>query len=188
MTVESLTPITDTELLAKVKQSLNITGEQFDATLQMYIDEVKAYLAGAGVRAEVLGSTLAVGCISRGVADLWNYGNGDTKLSEYFYQRAEQLRSVNAGYVQKHITAHLYGSVVKNRYTVQEETPVLYIGIDGYNPETDSLALYVNGLKFDESRYTVADSHTVILSLPVGVGTSVEFVVTKLEKAVADNG
>ena len=94
MTVESLTPITEKDLLAKVKQSLNIMGEQFDATLQMYIDEVKAYLAGAGVRVDVLGSTLAVGCISRGVADLWNYGNGDTKLSEYFYQRADQLRSV----------------------------------------------------------------------------------------------
>lgn len=94
MTIESLTPITDAELLAKVKQSLNITGAQFDDTLQMYIDEVKAYLTGAGARADVLGSTLAVGCISRGVADLWNYGNGDTKLSEYFYQRAEQLRSV----------------------------------------------------------------------------------------------
>ena len=94
MTVESLKTITDAELLSKVKQSLNIAGVQFDETLQMYIDEVKAYLAGAGVRADVLGSTLAVGCISRGVADLWNYGNGDTKLSEYFYQRAEQLRSV----------------------------------------------------------------------------------------------
>lgn len=94
MTVESLTPITEAELLSKVKQSLNIMGGQFDATLQMYIDEVKAYLTGAGVRVDVLGSTLAVGCISRGVADLWNYGNGDTKLSEYFYQRAEQLRSV----------------------------------------------------------------------------------------------
>ena len=94
MTVESLTPITDTELRLAVKQSLNIAGGQFDETLQMYIDEVKAYLAGAGVRTDVLGSTLAVGCISRGVADLWNYGNGDTKLSEYFYQRAEQLRSV----------------------------------------------------------------------------------------------
>lgn len=94
MTVESLTPITEAELLSKVKQSLNIAGEQFDATLQLYIDEVKVYLAGAGVRADVLGSTLAVGCIARGVADMWNYGNGDTKLSEYFYQRAEQLRSV----------------------------------------------------------------------------------------------
>ena len=94
MTVESLKPITDEELLSKVKQSLNIAGDQFDATLQLYIDEVKAYLAGAGVRTDVLGSTLAVGCIARGVADMWNYGNGDTKLSEYFYQRAEQLRSV----------------------------------------------------------------------------------------------
>lgn len=95
MTVESLTPITSESLLEKVKQSLNITGGQFDETLTAYIDEVKCYLAGAGVRADVLGSTLAVGCIARGVADLWNYGNGDTKLSEYFYQRAEQLRYVS---------------------------------------------------------------------------------------------
>lgn len=94
MTVESLTPIAEAELLSKVKQSLNITGEQFDDTLKMYIDEVKLYIISAGVLAEVAGSTLAVGCISRGVADLWNYGNGDTKLSEYFYQRAEQLRGV----------------------------------------------------------------------------------------------
>lgn len=94
MTVKSLTPITDADMLVKVKQSLNIMGEQFDATLQLYIDEVKGFLASAGVRENVLGSTLAVGCISRGVADLWNYGNGDTKLSEYFYQRAAQLRSV----------------------------------------------------------------------------------------------
>lgn len=94
MTVESVTSLSDAELLAKVKVSINVTGAQFDETLNLYIDEVKAYLAGAGVRADVLGSTLAVGCIARGVADLWNYGNGDTKLSEYFYQRAEQLRSV----------------------------------------------------------------------------------------------
>lgn len=94
MTVESVTIITDEVLLEKVKGSLNVSGEHFDTTLQLYIDEVKAYLASAGVRAEVLSSTLAVGCIARGVADLWNYGNGDTKLSEYFYQRAEQLRGV----------------------------------------------------------------------------------------------
>lgn len=94
MTVKSLTPITTAELLLKVKQSLNIMGEQFDDTLKLYVDEVKAYLTSAGVREDVLGSTLAVGCIARGVADLWNYGNGDTKLSEYFYQRAEQLRGV----------------------------------------------------------------------------------------------
>lgn len=99
MTVESLTPISDADLLTAVKNSLNISGTQFDTTLQLYIDEVKAYLKSAGVKysaeCNVLGSTLAVGCISRGVADLWNYGNGDTKLSEYFYQRADQLRNVD---------------------------------------------------------------------------------------------
>ena len=94
MTVKSLETITDEILLTKVKGSLNVSGEHFDTTLQLYIDEVKAYLASAGVKADVLSSTLAVGCIARGVADLWNYGNGDTKLSEYFYQRADQLRCV----------------------------------------------------------------------------------------------
>lgn len=94
MTVKSLEIIADDILLTKVKGSLNVSGEHFDTTLQLYIDEVKAYLASAGVKVDVLSSTLAVGCIARGVADLWNYGNGDTKLSEYFYQRADQLRCV----------------------------------------------------------------------------------------------
>ena len=94
MTVESLKPMSQAELLNAIKTTLNISGVHFDATLQLYIDEVKAYLTSAGVLADVLGSTLAVGCIARGVSDLWNYGNGDTKLSEYFYQRAAQLRGV----------------------------------------------------------------------------------------------
>lgn len=98
MTVESLTPITQKELLVKVKNALGVSGEYLDNTLQLYIDEVKQYLTSAGVKAtaecDVVGSSLAVGVICRGVADLWNYGNSDTKLSEYFYQRAEQLRGV----------------------------------------------------------------------------------------------
>lgn len=94
MTVEKLEMLTAEQLLEKVKSSLNVSGKHFDTTLQHYIEEVKCYLNSAGVRADVLSSSLAVGCIARGVADLWNYGNGDTKLSEYFYQRAEQLRSV----------------------------------------------------------------------------------------------
>lgn len=94
MTVESLTPIKEEELVLKIKTGLNVTGTHFDSVIWAYMCEVKAYLASAGVRENVLGSTLAVGCITRGVADLWNYGNGDTKLSEYFYQRAEQLRGI----------------------------------------------------------------------------------------------
>ncbi len=98
MMVESLEPITDAELLVIVKGSLNITGEYHDATLKYLIAEVQEYLKSAGVEhspdCDVLGSSLAVGCIARGVADLWNYGNGETKLSDYFYQRAEQLRGI----------------------------------------------------------------------------------------------
>lgn len=184
MTVESLTPLDEKELLAKVKQSMNITGEHFDTTLQLHIDEVKEYLASAGVRADVLGSTLAVGCISRGVADLWNYGNGDTKLSDYFYQRADQLRSVKVGYIAQNVTVSLLGSMFKNHFTVAEETYVLKIGIDEYDRKTDTLELFVNGLKFDDSRYKVIDDNTVLLTLPVIEGTKVEFVVTKLERVV----
>ena len=90
--VVKVTPITDAELLTAVKHSLNISGEHFDETLKHVINDVKGYLESAGVLAEIIGSNVAIGCISRGVADLWNYGNGDTKLSEYFYQRAAQMR------------------------------------------------------------------------------------------------
>ena len=94
MTVQSLTPISEAELLNSVKTAMNINGVHLDKTLTLYIEEVKAYLLSAGVDSKIIVSSLAVGCIARGVSDLWNYGNGDTKLSEYFYQRAEQLRSM----------------------------------------------------------------------------------------------
>ena len=90
--IVKVTPVTDAELLAAIKSSLNISGEHFDDTLNHVIDEVKGYLLSAGVNEAVLGSTVAIGCISRGVADLWNYGNGDTKLSPFYYELAEQLR------------------------------------------------------------------------------------------------
>ena len=98
MIVEKLEPITKPELLEAVKVNLNINGTQFDNQLNNYIDDVKGYLKSAGVSyttdCNVVGSTLAVGVISRGVADLWNYGNGDTQLSPYFYERADQLRDI----------------------------------------------------------------------------------------------
>lgn len=78
-------------MLAKVKTALGITGEYQDATLQIYLDEVLAYLRDAGVPDEVLASDVATGIIVRGVADLWNYGSGGTQLSPYFMQRAIQL-------------------------------------------------------------------------------------------------
>lgn len=78
------------ELLERVKTALGITGTYQDDTIQFYIDEVQFYLKDSGVSDEVLNSQQAFGVIARGVSDLWNYGSG--KLSEYFYQRADQLR------------------------------------------------------------------------------------------------
>lgn len=73
--------------LSDVKTALNITGDYQDATLQIYFDEVVSFLNAAGVPA----SALTVGIVARGVADLWNYGGAQGKLSDYFMQRAAQL-------------------------------------------------------------------------------------------------
>lgn len=89
--------MTEEELLTKVKAALGITGAFQDATLQAYIDEVKAFMLDAGVSADTINSASSVGCISRGVADLWNYGSGNAKLSTYFTQRMLQLRATATG-------------------------------------------------------------------------------------------
>lgn len=83
--------ISDVQLLEKVKAAIGITGDYQDGAIEIYIDEVKAFLASAGVRATVLQSDKVVGVVARGVLDLWNYGAGDGVLSPYFYQRAIQL-------------------------------------------------------------------------------------------------
>lgn len=80
-------------MLEDVKKRLGITGVYQDELLQGYIDEVKAFLIDSGVDAKVLDTSEAIGIIARGVSDLWDYGNGGTNLSPYFYQRAIQLAS-----------------------------------------------------------------------------------------------
>lgn len=74
-------------MLTKVKKALGIEGDYQDSTLQEYIDEVMAFLQDAGVKS----ANITSGLVARGVADLWNYGAADGKLSEYFMQRATQL-------------------------------------------------------------------------------------------------
>lgn len=74
-------------MLEDVKEALGITGDFQDATISIYIEEVEDFLCGAGVPA----AKITAGIVARGVADLWNYGGTDGKLSEYFYHRAAQL-------------------------------------------------------------------------------------------------
>lgn len=74
-------------MLNDVKTALGITGTYQDETVNQYILEVKAFLIDAGVKK----NNITVGVVSRGVSDLWNYGAGKGRLSEYFIQRATQL-------------------------------------------------------------------------------------------------
>ena len=73
--------------LTDVKNALGITGDYQNDTLQIYFDEVVSFLIDAGVSE----SNITSGIVARGVADLWNYGSADGKLSPYFMQRATQL-------------------------------------------------------------------------------------------------
>lgn len=74
-------------MLESVKSALGITGTYQDETITEYIDEVVSYLVDAGVKQ----GNITVGIVSRGVSDLWAYGSGNGKLSDYFMQRATQL-------------------------------------------------------------------------------------------------
>lgn len=73
--------------LESVKKAIGVTGNYQDGTIQTWIDETVAFLKDAGVPE----SAMTSGIIARGVADLWNYGAGDGKLSSYFMVRATQL-------------------------------------------------------------------------------------------------
>ena len=79
------------DLVSEVKTRLSITGDFFDSLIAGYIDDVKEYLLAAGVPEAVVESEEAVGCIARGVADLWRYGDGDGELSTVFRQRVVQM-------------------------------------------------------------------------------------------------
>ncbi len=73
--------------LNDVKNALGITGSYQDSTLQVYFDEVVDFVQKAGVPE----ASITAGLIARGVADLWNYGGAEGRLSEYFKQRVTQL-------------------------------------------------------------------------------------------------
>lgn len=82
---DTVTTVED-PMLTSVKKALNIGGTYQDAAIQEYINEVKAFLQAAGVSE----ANMTPGLVARGVADLWQYGAGEGKLSEYFMQRTIQ--------------------------------------------------------------------------------------------------
>lgn len=87
----------DNELLDGIKGRLGITGTYHDGLLLSFAEDVKAYMVSGGVLNRIVNDKASIGCIARGVADLWNYGAGDGKFSEVFYQRVIQLALPSAG-------------------------------------------------------------------------------------------
>jgi hypothetical protein len=81
----------DVTTLDQVKINLGITGTYQDGVIQGYIDEVKEFMRGAGISETKVNASSSFGIISRGVADLWNYGSGGTDLSPYFMKRVIQI-------------------------------------------------------------------------------------------------
>lgn len=81
--------MSDNTLLSKVKATLLIKGKFHDEMLKNYIDEVVCFLKSAGVKAEKDTESVIAGVVAKGVSDLWTQG----KLSDYFYQRAMQLKT-----------------------------------------------------------------------------------------------
>ena len=81
----------DSELLDEIKARLGITGDYHDTLLLAYANDVKEFMVSGGVDSSIVESSESVGCIARGVADLWNYGAGDGKFSQVFLMRVIQL-------------------------------------------------------------------------------------------------
>ena len=77
------------QLLERVKEARNETGTFHDNRIRIYINEIMQYLLDAGVPAAVLETEEVVGVVAIGVDDLME----EKKLSEYFKQRAIQLRN-----------------------------------------------------------------------------------------------
>ena len=79
------------KLLETVKTGLGIVGTFHADILKVYISEVKEVMIDVGVSEALFDTDKVNGCVIRGVADLWNYGQGNASLSPYFYQRVTQL-------------------------------------------------------------------------------------------------
>ena len=75
------------DILQEVKNRLVVSGNFHDNMFLGLIEDVKFFMLDSGVKNSVVESEKAVGCIAKGVSDLWL----DGKFSETFKQRLVQL-------------------------------------------------------------------------------------------------
>lgn len=75
------------DLLQEVKNRLMISGNFHDNLLNGYIEDVKEFLISSGVKKSIVESEKSIGCIAKGVSDLWL----NNAFSETFKMRMVQL-------------------------------------------------------------------------------------------------
>lgn len=85
----------DTAILDSVKLALGVTGDEMDATISLYIDNVTDYMRGSGVSDTLIAES--AGVISRGVNDLWCNGSGTGNYSPIFMNSVTQLALRSGG-------------------------------------------------------------------------------------------
>ena len=173
-------------MIEKIKTRLGITGSYHDALLSAYADDVKAFMLSGGVAQSVIDSDKSIGAIARGVADLWNFGSGDGKFSEVFYQRMTQLKLID-GEVNETVADILSARInnvemVERKYTyVTKSRELVSYTIPSYNPDRDRVEVSVNGLVLIEGSEYTMNGAVVKLVNSIDGGNTVHFVVRSVQ-------
>ena len=147
----------------------------------------------ANVRVEASADTITAGAITdrRGSADCpWVtsliyqvdtstlYDQYKAAYDEYFEKEKEQWDNWYA-----HLTEELNVSMslvkITNTVVTTEEARDIPIGIEEYDQYSDTLEVYVNGLKLSEDQYAIQGNSNASLAAPIKSGQTIEFVVFK---------
>lgn len=147
----------------------------------------------ANIRVEASADTITAGVITdrRGSADCpWVtsliyqvdtstlYDQYKAAYDEYFDKEKEQWDNWYA-----HLTEELNVSMslvkITNTVVTTEEARDIPIGIEEYDQYSDTLEVYVNGLKLSEDQYAIQGNFNVSLAAPIKSGQTIEFVVFK---------
>ena len=84
--------MTTSEQIAKIKLAVGIAEGIPDATIEVWLNDVKDFMRNAGVPEHVINADTTVGLLARGVSDIWNYGDSEKLgFSKVFEQRVVQL-------------------------------------------------------------------------------------------------
>lgn len=89
--------LTTEQQITQIKAALGIGDGIPDETITVWLTDVKDYMLNAGVPTSVINAQTSIGTLTRGVADSWNYGAGNTGFSTLFKERVAQLALGNGG-------------------------------------------------------------------------------------------